>query len=98
MATDLHSTTERLLGKTAVLVEKYNALLAKSRELELQIEALEKEVNTLKKEREVLSQDNEYLRIARTISPSFEQMADSKAVLSQLVREIDKCISQLTCK
>lgn len=98
MATDLHSTTERLLGKTTVLVEKYHALLAKNKDVENQVEALQKEVASLKKETEQLRQENEYLRIARSISPTFEQIADSNAILSQLVREIDKCISQLTCK
>lgn len=96
MATDLHSTIERILNKSSVLVEKYHALEAEKVNAELKIRQLQEEIATLKKELEQLRQDNEYLRMARTIAPSYEQLAESRAIISQLVRDVDKCISQLT--
>lgn len=96
MATDLHSTIERILNKSSVLVEKYHALEAEKLNAELKIRQLQEEIATLKKELEQLRQDNEYLRMARTIAPSYEQLAESRTIISQLVRDVDKCISQLT--
>lgn len=96
MAVDLHSTIERILNKSSVLVEKYHALEAEKVNAELKVRQLHEEIATLKKELEQLRQDNEYLRMARTIVPSYEQLAESKSIISQLVRDVDKCISQLT--
>ena len=96
MAADLHSTIERILSKSSVLVEKYHALEVDKLNADKEIERLNHELTALKKEVEQLRQDNEYLKIARTIAPSYEQLAESKNILNQLVREVDKCISQLT--
>ena len=38
----------------------------------------------------------EYLKVATSIAPSREAVEQSRAVLSELVREIDKCIADLT--
>ncbi len=96
MATDLHSTIERILSKSSVLVEKYHALEVEKVNAELKIKQLQEDIATLNKELEKLRQDNEYLRMARTIVPSYEQLAESRSIISQLVRDVDKCISQLT--
>ena len=96
MAADLHSTIERILSKSSVLVEKYHALEVDKLNADKEIERLNLELTALKKEVEQLRQYNEYLKIARTIAPSYEQLAESKNILNQLVREVDKCISQLT--
>ena len=96
MATDLHSTIERILNKSSVLVEKYHALEEERANAALEIKQLHEEIAALKKEVEQLRQDNEYLRIARSIAPSYEQLAESRSIISQLVRDVDKCITQLT--
>lgn len=96
MATDLHSTINRILNKSNVLVEKYQALEAEKVNAELKIKQLHEEIAVLKKELEKLRQDNEYLRMARSIAPSYEQIEESRSIISQLVRDVDKCISQLT--
>ncbi|MBQ7941142.1 MAG: hypothetical protein IJ328_01875 [Muribaculaceae bacterium] len=96
MTTDLHSTIERILSKSSVLVEKYHALEIDKANAEQEIIQLREEIAVLRKELEKLRQDNEYLRIARSIAPSYEQLAESRSIISQLVRDVDKCISQLT--
>ena len=96
MATDLHSTINRILNKSNVLVEKYQALETEKVNAELKIKQLHEEIAVLKKELEKLRQDNEYLRMARSIAPSYEQIEESRSIISQLVRDVDKCISQLT--
>ena len=96
MAADLHSTIERILSKSGVLVEKDQALEKERVNAEQEISRLRNEIQKLKKEVEQLRQDNEYLKLARSIAPSYEQLAESRAIISQLVRDVDKCISQLT--
>ena len=96
MATDLHSVVERILTKSSVLVEKYHALEEDRANAEKEIASLRNEIMALRKEVEQLRQDNEYLKLARSIAPSQVQLAESKSIISQLVRDVDKCISQLT--
>ncbi len=96
MATDLHSTLERILSKSNVLIEKYHVLEKEKVEADQEIRKLQDTVVELTKEVEKLRQDNEYLRLARSIAPTREQLTEGKAIISQLVRDVDKCISQLT--
>ena len=96
MATDLQSTLERIISKSNVLLEKYHALERENVEANLEIRKLQDSVVALTKEVEKLRQDNEYLRLARSIAPTREQLAEGKSIISQLVRDVDKCISQLT--
>ena len=58
--------------------------------------ALKADNSRLMKELQQLRQENEYLRLARTMAASAEQMEQNKARISKIVRDIDKCISQLT--
>ena len=48
------------------------------------------------KQIEQLKLDNDYLRMARAINSSAAELSQSKAILTQLVRDVDKCIAQLT--
>ena len=98
MATDLHSTIQRILGKTNVLVEKYQALAEELDRVEAKVRMLQGENASLVKENQMLRQENDYLKLARSIVPSHEQLEESKTIVNQLVRDVDKCISQLTCK
>ena len=59
------------------------------------IQELESTVLTLRKEVERLTLETEYLRIATTVAPTTADIERSRAVLSELVREIDKCITEL---
>lgn len=98
MAADLHSTIQRILGKTNVLVEKYQALAEELDRVEAEVRTLRGENASLTKENQMLRQENDYLKLARSIVPSHESLEESKAIINQLVRDVDKCISQLTCK
>ena len=54
MATDLHSTIQRILGKTDVLVEKYQALVEELGEVEAEVRKLRNENASLVKENQML--------------------------------------------
>lgn len=95
MASALQETLARISGKTKVLLEKYYALVSEKESLEAEIAQLREENDQLRRDVDKLQSDNDYLKMARTIVPDTAGLADSKAIISKLVRDIDKCISQL---
>lgn len=95
MASELQETLARIVTKSKVLVDKYHVLNAEKERLEEEVAALRGEVDALRKENEKLATDNHYLTIARYFVPNSEKAAEAKKMISSLVRDIDKCISQL---
>lgn len=96
MASDLQNTLRRIAGKSEILIEKYRALTAEKRKVEAANEELRSRNESLRKEVETLRRENEYLRLARTISATPEQAQANRSRIAKIVRDIDKCISQLT--
>ena len=96
MASNLQDTLQRVVNKSEILIEKYRALLEEKRRVDAANESLNSKNVALEKEIERLRQENEYLRLARSISLTPEQTEANRARISKLVRDIDKCISQLT--
>lgn len=95
MASELQETLARIVTKSKVLVDKYHVLNAEKERLEQVVAQLQSEMEVLKKENEKLSTDNHYLTMARYFVPNSEKAAEAKKMISSLVRDIDKCISQL---
>lgn len=95
MASELQETLARIVTKSKVLVDKYHVLNAEKERLEEEVAALRGEVDALRKENEKLATDNHYLTIARHMVPNSDKAAEAKKMISSLVRDIDKCISQL---
>lgn len=95
MASELQETLARIVTKSKVLVDKYHVLNAEKERLEQVVAQLLSEMEVLKKENEKLSTDNHYLTMARHFVPNSEKAAEAKKMISSLVRDIDKCISQL---
>lgn len=95
MASELQETLARIVTKSKVLVDKYHVLNAEKERLEQVVAQLQSEMGVLKKENEKLSTDNHYLTMARHFVPNSEKAAEAKKMISSLVRDIDKCISQL---
>ena len=96
MAVDLEELIERLQRKMLVLVDKYRLLESEKKSVDEENARLKAEIENLKKQLEQTNTDKEFLRIARNISNTPEQLAENKAVLVRLVRDVDKCIAQLT--
>lgn len=96
MATGLQQILERLSSKTSVLTERYAALLEAKRAADARVDELDGENAKLKAEIERLKQQVEYLQIARSISFDRETADRHKAFLSDLLRDIDKSIAQLS--
>lgn len=95
MAENLQDTISRISNKMAVLMERHSVVEQKLKDAEDEIKQKEAENAKLMKEIERLTLELQYLKVARTISRDPEDLAKSKAILVQLVRDVDKCIAQL---
>ena len=96
MADDnLKQTLERLRGKAEILGNRYRLLLQEKQQADVRIEELEKLSQKQKSEIAKLQQEVEYLKVVTPLTPNRDDVEKSRAFLSKLVRDIDKCISEL---
>lgn len=95
MANELQQTLARIISKSIILVEKYRALERAHQELASDNEQLKNEIEQMKKDNERIKQEISYLKMARVIAPTHEDVDNARTTISTLVRDIDKCIAQL---
>lgn len=95
MANELQQTLTRIINKSNILVEKYHALEENNGALASEKEQLLEKIEQLKKDNELMRQEIEYLKMARVITPSLDDVGEARKNISKLVQDIDKCISQL---
>lgn len=96
MATDLQTRLNSLKAKTQVLVEKYTALEADRRRLEALLAERDEAIGQRDRLIADLQRRIEYLRASVAVSPSREDVEQTRSLIAGLVREIDKCILDLT--
>lgn len=96
MAESLQDILERLSSKSSILMERYAAILEAKRAADSRIAELETENEKLKVEIEREKKQVEYLQIARSVSFDRETVESNRAFLSDLLRDIDKSIAQLS--
>ena len=77
------------------MAERYGLLKEQTDELMSRYEALQEERDKLQAELEQLRIENEYLKVSHKIAPTPEDVKSSQMLITELVRNIDKCISQL---
>ena len=95
MAGELQKKIDRVNTKTQLLLDRYTILLQRRESDLAQIAELQAEIETLKKENGRLQQENDFLKIATTIAPTRNDVNSTRELLTRLVREIDKCITDL---
>ena len=86
MAVELQQTIDRVNAKTQILLERYALIRRRRDEAEAKVAELEAALTKLQAE---------FLQIATTLTPSRKDVERSRALLTELVREIDKCIADL---
>jgi len=77
-------------------VERYHVLLESKRQADARILEQDAMILAQKKEIESLRQQVEYLQIATNVIPDNSQTERTRTLISTLVREIDRCINDLT--
>ena len=96
MAGNLQETIESIKAKVRVVIDRQTLLLKEKKEVEARVLMLEEVIDQQRKEIERLRMETEYLRIASTLSPSRDDVERTRVMLSNLVRDIDRCITDLT--
>ncbi len=95
MAVELQQIIDRVNAKTQILLDRYALIRQRREEAEAKVAELEATLEMLRAENEDLRRQVEFLRIAITIVPDRKDVERSRSMLSELVREIDKCIADL---
>lgn len=96
MATDLQQTLARIVRKAESLSERYEAVLKSKHEADARVEELEKEVYRQNEEIRYLRSQIEYLTVVTVADPQRKDVEQSRATITRLVQEIDKCIADLS--
>jgi chromosome segregation ATPase len=94
MAENFQQQLERVTAKSRLVVEKYNVISHQKAELEAEVEQLRSKLASSEAEIDKLRVEVEYLKVA-TILSSKDDTKQVKDVISNLVREIDRCIADL---
>ena len=89
IATGLEVKISKLLSRYAVLQKDHEALLLKNEELQREVVAQQKKI-------EELEHRYEALRVAKTMVGSKEDKHLTKLKINTLIREIDRCIVELS--
>ena len=93
---DYHGTFARIKAKTSILAHRYTMLIKEKNEADDRIAELETELARANAKIAQLSVDLEYLRVVSTIAPNRDQVEQARAMIRNLVRDIDRCIADLT--
>jgi chromosome segregation ATPase len=95
MAVSVQDTIQNLKTKAAIILDRHALLLKEYDDATERIQQLEATIDSLRKDVEQLSLENEYLKVASIVATTEEDIERSRAILSELVRDIDKCITEL---
>lgn len=95
MAKDLSEQLTRLGHKAELLVTRFATLKADNETLRARLLELEAQVRALTADNEHLRTEVQFLRMSSAIAPDRESAAKVRALLSDLVREIDACVADL---
>ena len=96
MAGNLQERIDSIKSKAALLTDRYKAVKRAKEEAEEQVAELKAQILYL--ERELSAKDAEIarLKVTTVLTPDHRDVEATRALLSELVREIDKCIAQLS--
>ncbi len=95
MAEKVHDIYSSVASKVQVIIERQQLLADAVKEARSERDNLRRENARLQAEINRLQAEIEYLTVARTLEANGQPLADSRALISGLIREIDRCISEL---
>ena len=96
MADNLQQRIDRLKAKASLLTERYIIVAQARKEAEQRVAELEVMVRNLSREISLRDAEIERLKVSSVLSPDHNDVEATRRFLSGLVREIDKCIAQLS--
>ncbi|MDE6079113.1 MAG: hypothetical protein K2G35_03515 [Duncaniella sp.] len=96
MAGNLQQRIDRITSKAAIIAERYALMVKAKAEADRRIADLERENRELWQEVANRDAQLEEMRIASALAPDHHNVEEARNLLTELVREIDKCIKQLS--
>lgn len=96
MAGNLQQRLDSIRDKAEKLTSRYRQLSEEKRAADNLISDLRMTIRHQQRELAELRQKIEYLTVVTTITPERDKVEQTRVVLAELVREIDKCINELT--
>lgn len=94
MAAKYDAVVNELNFRIDKLIERYTSSLERGRELESRVQELQSALESLRRENRELGEKLKTARVAKALSGGSENYG-AKTHISQLVREIDRCIALL---
>ncbi len=95
MAAELQQIIDRLTAKTHILTERFAIVLDQRDKALAANRELVKALRRAQADNEQLRLKNNYLAITKTATAASRDLGATRALLSDLVCEIDKCIADL---
>lgn len=96
MADTLQQSIDRLKAKAALLTDRYTLVDKARQEAQAQVDELQARVRDLSRQLALRDAEIERLKVSSVLSPDHYDVEATRRFLSELVREIDKCIAQLS--
>ncbi|MBD5214624.1 MAG: hypothetical protein HDS75_07390 [Bacteroidales bacterium] len=96
MPADLQQITSKLTTISSRLNERVRELIVERDDARRQVADRDATIREQQREIERLTQQVDFLTVVSTALPAPGDIEKSRAILSGLVREIDKCIKDLT--
>lgn len=96
MAGNLQQRIDRLQSKARLLADRYKAVKRGREEAEGRVAELQAQVLRLERELSLRDAEIERLKVSSVLTPDHKDVEATRTFLSELVREIDKCIAQLS--
>lgn len=96
MAANLQQLVQSLRSKHEELARRYREATTQRDEALRQVADLEYTVKQQQRDIERLTQQVDFLTVVNTAMPDRDDIEKSRAILSGLVREIDKCIKDIS--
>ena len=95
MADELQQTLNRTSEKARIILERYAIMKTRLAELKAKAGELEQVLEKTRAENQRLKSQVEFLKMAAVVAPDRADIELIRAILSGLVREIDRCIVDL---
>lgn len=96
MAVTLQERVEKIKSKAALLQERYSALLNAKAEADHRISELTDEISELNRKLRDKEREIEWLKVSSVLTPDHNDVEETRRFISELVRDIEKCIAQLS--
>ena len=96
MAKDLAEQLTRLGHKSELLVTRFESLRRRNQELASELEELRATLRARDAQIERLLLEKEHMRVSAAVAATPEDVKRARALVAELVRDIDACIADLT--